>query len=169
MNEHIRQILIILQELTDEHKQLVEYGKAKTEAIRNNNIDGIAYISNKEKKSLDHIVELEQSRAYLVGKYMLSQKMVNRQQRTYKMEQLIQVVFHPEEKLQLQRMWKELGAAVTELQDLNEFNQQLVKMTLEYLHFSQDLLLGPEDDDYTYHRAVQGMVNNRSGRFNIKM
>lgn len=167
MNDYIQQILTILQELADEHRQLVEYGKAKTKAITNNSVDGISYISSKEKKILERIVELEQNRALLVGNYMLSQK-VSGKQRSYKMEKLIQVVYHAEEKQQLQRMWKELNAIITELQDINDFNQQLVKMTLEYLHFSQDLLLGPEDEEVTYHRAVQDIVQSRSGRINIR-
>ncbi|MDQ6422507.1 flagellar protein FlgN [Paenibacillus sp. LHD-117] len=167
MNEHIGQILIVLQELTNEHRQLIEYGKAKTEAIRNNHIDGIAYISGKEKKMLERIVELEKNRTFLVGKYMLSQKLTGAQ-RSFKMEKLIQAVFHVEEKTQLSKLWKELNGVITELQDINEFNQQLVRMTLEYLHFTQDLLLGPEDEDVTYHKAVQGLVQNRSGKFNMK-
>ncbi|MCA0757550.1 flagellar protein FlgN [Paenibacillus sp. N4] len=167
MNEYIQQILSVLQELTDEHRQLVEYGKAKTEAIRHNQVETISFISNKEKKILERLLELEQQRAFLVGKYMLSHK-VTGQQRSFKMEKLIQMVFQAEEKQQLQRMWKELNAVITELQDINEFNQQLVKMTLEYLHFTQDLLLGPEEEDVTYHRAVQGMAQQRNGRFNIR-
>ncbi|WP_424766651.1 flagellar protein FlgN [Paenibacillus sp. sgz302251] len=166
MNEYIQQILAILQELLDEHRQLIEYGKAKTEAITKNSIETISYIAGKEKKLLEHILELEQRRTFLVGKYMLSQKVTG--QRSFKMEKLIQAVFHAEEKQQLQNKWKELSAVIHELQDINEFNQQLVKMTLEYLHFTQDLLLGPEEEDVTYHRAVQGMANNRNSRFNIR-
>ncbi|CAM4390231.1 flagellar protein FlgN [Paenibacillus alkaliterrae] len=167
MNEHIQQVLVVLQELADEHRQLIEYGKAKTEAITKNSVETLSYISSKEKKCLERILELEQRRAFLVGKYMLSQK-VSGAQRSFKMEKLIQAVFHADEKQQLQKMWKELGAVIAELQDINEFNQQLVKMTLEYLHFTQDLLLGPEEEDVTYHRAVQGMANNRNGRFNMR-
>ncbi|MBD2868409.1 flagellar protein FlgN [Paenibacillus arenilitoris] len=167
MNEYIQQILTILQELLDEHRQLIEYGKAKTEAITQNSLESISFISGKEKKILERIMEHEQRRVFLVGKYMLSQK-VTGQQRSFKMEKLIQAVFHAEEKRQLQIKWKELAAVMNELQDINEFNQQLVKMTLEYLHFSQDLLLGPEEDEVTYHRAVQGMTKQRNGRFNMK-
>jgi flagellar biosynthesis/type III secretory pathway chaperone len=168
MNEYIQQILLILRELTDEHRQLIEYGKAKTTAITANQIDTLSYIAAKEKKALERIMELEQQRAFLVGKYMLSQKITG-QNRSFKMEKLIQVVYQAEEKVQLQRMWKELAGAVNELQDINDFNQHLVRMTLEYLHFSQDLLLGPEEEDVTYHRAVQGMAQQRNGRFNMKM
>jgi flagellar biosynthesis/type III secretory pathway chaperone len=168
MNEFISQILDVLKELTQEHRQLIEYGKAKTEALRNQNIDGVSYISAKEKRILERVIELEKKRTFLVGKYMLSQKLTGAQ-RSFKMEKLIQVVFHVEEKRQLTMMWKELGQAINELQDINEFNQQLVRMTLEYLHFTQDLLLGPEDEDVTYHKAVQGLVSNRSGKFNMKL
>ncbi|MGM0884191.1 MAG: flagellar protein FlgN [Bacillota bacterium] len=167
MNEYIQQILVILQELLDEHRQLIEYGNAKTEAITTNSVETISYISSKEKKSLERILDLEQRRAFLVGKYMLSQKITG-QQRSFKMEKLIQAVFQADEKQQLQKLWKELGAVIAELQGINEFNQQLVKMTLEYLHFTQDLLLGPEEEDVTYHRAVQGMSNNRNSRFNMR-
>ena len=167
MNEHIQLILGVLRELLHEHRQLIEYGKAKTEAIKQNSVDSLLYISKKEKKIVDQIVTLEQQRSILVGRYMTTQK-VSGNQRSLKLEKLIQLVYHAEEKQQLQRIANELNAAVTELQEINDFNQQLVKMTLEYIHFSQDLLLGPEEDEATYHKAVQGMALNRSSRFNSK-
>ncbi|RCW44819.1 flagellar protein FlgN [Paenibacillus prosopidis] len=166
MNEYIQQILFILQELLDEHRQLIEYGNAKTEAITANSVETISYISSKEKKSLQHILELEQRRIFLIGKYMLDQKLTSH--RSFKMEKLIQAVYHAYEKQQLQTLWRELSAVMKELQEINEFNQQLVKMTLEYLHFTQDLLLGPTEEEATYHRAVQGMAYNRSSRFNTR-
>ncbi|WP_168123431.1 flagellar protein FlgN [Paenibacillus sp. HB172176] len=167
MNPHIEQIVNVLQELTDEHRQLVEYSKAKTEGIKQNNLDAISYISNKEKKALERIISLEQHRSLLVGKYLVSQR-ISGSERSFKMEKLIQYVYLAEEKQKLQQLWRELNAVISELQNLNEFNQQLVRMTLDYLHFTQDLLLGPEDEDVTYHRAVKGLTQNRSGRFNIK-
>jgi flagellar biosynthesis/type III secretory pathway chaperone len=166
MNEYIQQILEILQELLDEHRQLIEYGNAKTTAITVNNVETLSYISSKEKKCLQRVLELEQRRIFLIGKYMLDQKLTSH--RSFKMEKLIQAVYHANEKQQLQALWQDLSAALTKLQDINEFNQQLVKMTLEHLHFTQDLLLGPTEDEATYHRAVQGMAYNRTGRFNIK-
>lgn len=167
MNETIQQIVDTLQELIHEHKQLIEYGKAKTEALKQNSVDSLSYIASKEKKILDQILKLEQTRIFLVGKYMTSQKITGNQ-RSFKLEKLIQMVYHAEEKQQLQRSWHELNEVVAELQDINEFNQQLVKMTLEYLHFSQDLLLGPEQDDVTYHRHIQDVARRRASQFNIK-
>lgn len=167
MNEYIQQILVILQELVDEHRQLIEYGNAKTTAITVNNVETLSYISSKEKKSLQRILELEQQRVFLIGKYMLDQKLTAH--RSFKMEKLIQAVYLADEKQQLQAVWRELSAALKKLQDINEFNQQLVRMTLEHLHFTQDLLLGPVEDEATYHRAVQGMALNRGNRFNMKL
>lgn len=166
MNEYIQQIIEILQELLDEHRQLIEYGNAKTTAITVNNVETLSYISNKEKKSLQQILELEQRRIFLIGKYMLDQKLTNH--RSFKMDKLIQAVYHADEKQQLQTLWLELSAKLKTLQEINEFNQQLVRMTLDHLHFTQDLLLGPPDEEVTYHRAVQGMAHNRSSRFNMK-
>jgi len=166
MNEYIQQIIVILQELLDEHLQLIEYGNAKTSAITVNQVETLSYISSKEKKSLQRIMDLEQQRVFLIGKYMLDQKLTAH--RSFKMEKLIQAVYQANEKQQLQAIWQELSAALKKLQDINEFNQQLVRMTLEHLHFTQDLLLGPTEEEATYHRAVQGMALNRNGRFNMK-
>lgn len=166
MNEYIQQIIVILQELLDEHLQLIEYGNAKTSAITVNQVETLSYISSKEKKSLQRIMDLEQQRIFLIGKYMLDQKLTAH--RSFKMEKLIQAVYQANEKQQLQAIWNELSAALKKLQDINEFNQQLVRMTLEHLHFTQDLLLGPTEEEATYHRAVQGMALNRNGRFNMR-
>ncbi|OMF35838.1 hypothetical protein BK133_10330 [Paenibacillus sp. FSL H8-0548] len=167
MNEYILQIIEILRELIDEHRQLIEYGNAKTTAITANSVETISYISSKEKKSVQRVLELEQRRVFLIGKYMLDQKLTAH--RSFKMEKLIQVVYHANEKQQLQAIWLEMSEVIKKLQDINEFNQQLTRMKLEYLHFTQDLLLGPVDEDVTYHRALQGNAYQRSGRFNMKM
>lgn len=166
MNEYIQQIIVVLQDLLDEHRQLIEYGKAKTKAITENNIEGISYISNKEKKCVQSLLDLEKRRILLVGKYTVQQKITS--QRSFKMEKLIQAVYHADEKRQLQLKWSELSAAINELQQINEFNQQLVRMSLDHLQYTQDLLFGPPEDEMTYHRAVQGMAQNRQSRFNTR-
>lgn len=166
MSDNVQNILAVLQELIDEHRQLVAYSHAKTEVIRKNDLEAISYISGKEKKIVQRIQELEQYRIVLVGKFAVEHKI--RSQRTFSMDMIVQAVYHPELKRQLIAKWNDLSAAVKELQEVNEFNQTLVKMALEYVHFTQDLLLGPEEEDVTYHRAVQGMTANRSGRFNTR-
>ena len=166
MNEYIQKILAVLQELLDEHRQLVAYSNAKTEVIRKNDLEAISYISGKEKKIVQRIQELEQVRIVLIGKYAIEQKI--RTTRAFTLEMLVQAVSNPTEKQRLQAMLHNLTAVVKELQEINELNQTLVRMTLEYVHFTQDLLLGPEDDDVTYHKAVQEMTVNRGGRFSAR-
>lgn len=167
MNEGVQQILSVLQELLDEHRQLVAYSKAKTEVIRKNDLDGISYISGKEKKIAQRIQELEQARIALVDQYIVGQKMPA--SRPVTLDMLIQVVTDPAVKKRLEGMLQDMSAVVMELRDINDLNQTLVRMTLEYVDFTQDLLFGPQEEDVTYHRAVQEMTNTRGGRFNAKM
>jgi len=166
MNSIIANLLLVLQELIDEHKQLIEYSSAKTEVIRRNDLDGIAYISAKEKKNVQRIQELERYRIALVSQYGIEIKI--RRRNGFTMEQLVQAVYHPDEKQQLKEKASELSAALRELQEINDLNQTLIKLALEYVDFAQDLLLGPDDEDVTYHRAVQGLVQQRGGRFNTR-
>lgn len=167
MNAFIQQILVTLQDLLDLNRQLIAYGNEKREAIVANNVEAVSQLSGREKKCVQQVLDLEQKRIFLIGKYAVEQGLPVRG--TYKMEKLIQIVYHAEEKVGLQNMWKELSAALKELQDVNDFNQQLIRMNLKNIHFMQDLLLGPTEDEVTYHRAVQGMAQNRSSRFNAKM
>src|SRR5690606_30493999 len=116
MNSIIANLLLVLQELIDEHKQLIEYSSAKTEVIRRNDLDGIAYISAKEKKNVQRIQELERYRIALVSQYGIEIKI--RRRNGFTMEQLVQAVYHPDEKQQLKEKASELSAALRELQEI---------------------------------------------------
>jgi flagellar biosynthesis/type III secretory pathway chaperone len=166
MNEHVRQILLTLQELLAAHRELIQHANEKTQAIRTENVEMVSLITGREKKCVQRIVDLEQTRLLQVGRYTVEQGLRN--MRSLKMEKLIQMVYHAEQKLELQHMWRELSAAIKTLQDVNTFNQQLVRMNLDYLQFTQDLLLGAPEDEVTYHRAVQGMNVQRASRYNLK-
>lgn len=167
MSENLQRISNLLQELIDIHRQLVNYGNAKTEFLRSNAVESISYISGKEKELVQRVQELEQYRTILVGRFAIEHKI--RSQRKIGMDIIVQTVTHPEEKRQLMIKRDELSAAVKELQDVNELNQTLVRLALEYVHFSQDLLFGPEEDDVTYHRAIQGITKKRGSQFNMKL
>ena len=58
------------------------------------------------------------------------------------MTQLIQMVYKAEEKQALQSSCETLSSTLTEFQDINDFNQQMMKLNMEYISHSLDLLPG---------------------------
>lgn len=167
MNAYIQQVLDVLEELLASHRQLIVHGNEKKDAIVAGNVGTISAILSREKKCVEQVTAQEQKRMILVRNYVLEQG--QRTKNNFTMDKLIQLVFHADEKVALQSKWKELSAVIKELKDVNDFNQQIVRLNLERVHFTQDLLFGPIEEDVTYHRALQDNKYNRNGRFNMKM
>lgn len=84
------------------------------------------------------------------------------------MTQLIQMVYKAEEKQSLQAACEQLSATLKELQDINDFNQQMMKLNLEYIAHSLDIIAGPSEDEATYHRSLQSEGFKRFSQFDTK-
>jgi flagellar biosynthesis/type III secretory pathway chaperone len=166
MKISIKPILLILQELLELHRQLIALGKEKGVAVGSNHIDTIASIMNHEKKCIQRITESEQQRIGAVQAYFVAHGL--EPITPPRMEQLVQTVHLADEKRTLLGVWTELQSSYRELREINDFNQHLVRLQLEYLHFAQDLLSGSSEDEATYHRELQGADYRRHSRFEAR-
>ncbi|GGF91545.1 flagellar protein FlgN [Paenibacillus abyssi] len=166
MNEAVQIIAQTLDELTDTYRQLITVGTDKREAILSNQTDAVAAITNRESKLIQTVAELDKRRLLAVGKYVAGLGIVSTG--SFRMEQLVKMVHRAEEKQLLRTACDELFAALTELKEINDFNQQMIKLNLEYISHSIDLIAGPSEDDATYHGSLQSGGFKRFSQFDTR-
>ncbi|MBB3110497.1 flagellar biosynthesis/type III secretory pathway chaperone [Paenibacillus phyllosphaerae] len=166
MQEGVGQIVAVLQELIHVHQQLVELGKEKQAVIAARDTNGLSLVTSKEKKCLQTLVDLEQQRSNLVRDYFKQTGLVV--VRKFKLEHLIQAVYSAEEKKMLIETSETLRRLVDKLKDINDFNQQLIRMQLNYVDHSLDLLVGPVEEEVTYHRALQANGHRRLNKYDTR-
>ncbi|MFS0725880.1 flagellar protein FlgN [Paenibacillus sp. 1P07SE] len=166
MNEPLQVVMDTLQQLTGLHRQLSELGKTKREALGSGDTDTVAAVASRESRLLLQITELDKQRLLAVGQYVARQGYAPTG--SFRMEQLIQMVYKAEEKQALREACVQLNEALLELQEINEFNQQMIRLNLEYVSYSIDLIAGPPEEDATYHRSLQAEGFKRFSQFDTR-
>lgn len=166
MQEVVKDIVNVLQELIEVHEQLIVLGKEKQQVIGAADTNGLSRVTSQEKRLLQTLVDLEQRRANLVRDYFKQTGLVV--VRKFKMEHLIQAVYNAEEKRMLIETSDTLRKLIDTLKELNDFNQQLLRMQLSYVDYSLDLLIGPVEEEVTYHRALQANGHSRLNKYDTK-
>ncbi|WP_028559275.1 flagellar protein FlgN [Paenibacillus pinihumi] len=166
MDEAVQVIVDTLEELNTAHRQLITLGLEKRDAILANATDAVASATNRETKVIQKTAELDRQRLLAVGKYLVKRGVAPTN--SFRMTQLIQMVYKAEEKQSLQAACEQLSATLKELQDINDFNQQMMKLNLEYIAHSLDIIAGPSEDEATYHRSLQSEGFKRFSQFDTK-
>ncbi|WP_020619534.1 flagellar protein FlgN [Paenibacillus daejeonensis] len=166
MNEPLQVVMDTLHQLTDLHRDLSALGRTKREALGSGDIDTVAQTASRESKILQKITELDKQRLLAIGQYVARRGFAPTG--SFRMEQLIQMVFKAEEKQALRDACVQLNVALLELQEINEFNQQMIRLNLEYVSHSIDLIAGPPEEDATYHRSLQAEGFKRFSQFDTR-
>lgn len=166
MTESIQMVVQLLEQLADVHDQLIALGTEKSKALAANEVDAVSGISNRESKLLVKLATLENQRITAVNRYVAERGLVPTS--SFKLDLLIQMVFRADEKQALLAASGRLSKAVNELRELNAFNQQLLKLNLDYIQYSLDVLTGPSEEEATYHRPLQSQGFTRQSQFDAK-
>lgn len=163
----VSKVIETMESLTEMHKHLLQSGLEKKEAIINKDLDSLMRIMRLESKILKDITVTDMMRVTACRKLMLEKGVKNKINTTYR--QLMGVVFVPEERIMLQNVHERLESVLKELKNVNDLNQDLLKQSLDFVNFSLDLFISPEDDSYTYKHPSNLMPNNRYGMYNSKI
>ncbi|MCR8660501.1 flagellar protein FlgN [Paenibacillus endoradicis] len=157
---HLRQLLLI-------YRALFTLADEKKRAIIENNIELINALTMKETKALKPVPELESSiRAQLTK---LQRDLGFRPKLKMTLSEMSKMLVIPEEKQELADVQVAIADISTKLSKANELNQQLIQQSLEYVHFSLDVLCGPPDDEVTYKRpTVNPDVQKRTGIYDTR-
>jgi len=166
MNQTIQEILEALHALTVLYRELAAHSLQKQEAIIANRAEQVAAITRQEGKLSQSIAEQDRLREEAVRRFALAAGLPGAP--AIRVEQLIRLVHQVEPKQALTAAAAELSAALQEMKKVNDANQELMRLHLDYINFSMDLIAGPSEDEATYHHSLQDRGFRRTGQFDAK-
>lgn len=154
MNDmNVANIIALLEEMVEAHEELLQTAKSKRQEIIANNLGELTKYMMTENRLVKRIDQLERERGLESTKFMAAKGVYSRVAVTQK--QLLSVVFDVEERQKLQQLHERLGQVVRELAKVNEGNQDLMRHALDFIQFSMDVILMPEDESYTYSNPAE--------------
>ncbi len=128
----------LMQKLLTFHRGLLQLAEQKTEAIKKSDISTLQQMMTKEQKYVMAIRQLESERMSLLS-HMSEERTVSRYA-----EQL-----EEKERTKLLQLANELRDTIARLKAQNELNMQLLQQSLQFIHFTLDLMI-PNEQDVTY-------------------
>lgn len=166
MNEAVQQILDPIHHITAVYRQLVEISLEKREAIQANRTDIIMQLTSRENRLMKEIAAQNALRDDAVNRFATELGLFGAKSIT--MEQLVQSIPIVSLKQLLLNASEDLASVIVQLHDLNEQNLQAIRLHLEYINYSIDLITGPSEDEATYHRSLQEQGFVRMSQFDRK-
>ncbi len=129
----------LMQKLLTFHRGLLQLAEQKTEAIKKSDISTLQQMMTKEQKYVMAIRQLESERMSLLSHMSKEERTVSRYA-----EQL-----EEKERTKLLQLANELSDTIARLKAQNELNMQLLQQSLQFIHFTLDLMI-PNEQDVTY-------------------
>lgn len=166
MNEAVQAILDPIRSLTSVYRQLITLGLEKQEAIQANHTGNIMQVTNRESRLLKEINTQEALRVSAVQKFAAQLGMAVPS--SIRIEQLIQRIHTAALKVAMIEATEELSGAIVQLHEINDRNQNMIRLQLEYINYSIDLIAGPSEDEATYHRSLQEQGFKRMSQFDTR-
>jgi len=162
-----QQLVQQLQQLLLIYRALFTFADEKKSAIIENNVETINMITMKETKALKPVPELEASTRTLMTK--LQRELGFRPKLKMSLSEMVQLLIDPNQKQELAQLQNDLAHMSERLKQVNEHNQQLIQLSLEYVHFSLDAICGPPEDEVTYKRPSPSTdVQRRTGIYDTR-
>jgi len=146
-------LLSLLQKIILTYRALLTVADQKKAAIIANLIDEVNKLSIQESKLMKPIPDMEKEVRKLLTS--IQRELGFRPKLKMDLSELVTLIIEPEQKQQLTEVSQELTSVSNKLKAANELNYQLIQQSLEYVNFSLDVLVGPEEEEYTYKRPVQ--------------
>jgi len=150
------------------YRALFTFADEKKAAIINNDIELINMITMKETKAMKPVPELESGIRSLITK--LQRELGFRPKLKMTLPEMVQLLTDPEQKKELAHTQQEIAGIADKLKQANAHNQELIKLSLEYVNFSLDVICGPPEDEVTYKRPTQSYDSQkRTGIYDRRM
>lgn len=136
-------LLHTFEQMLEQHQQLLQVAKQKQVALKEQDVHSLATILREEQKHVTAIQIIETRRQKLV------EQVTGMKQPSF--EQLLSML--KEDRQQVKAVYEQLTDVIMKLKEQNELNQQLLKMSLQFIHLNLDLL-SPEQtiDNYSQSR-----------------
>ncbi|MNO64070.1 FlgN protein [compost metagenome] len=160
-------LLETLDRLDEAHVYMLDLADFKKQIIKENKVEDLIKILNKESKQLKLIEELEEERGQAA--YAFLQGVGIRSNLNLNLTELSRLVFDLEEKQKLLDIQKKLSGTLQRLKEANTLNQQLLQQALSYIDFSIESMAYYSETEATYHHPAGKSVGvQRSGLFDSR-
>lgn len=150
-------LISTMEKLLKLHKSLYEISQKKTETVKIGDIDALNQILKYEQAHLTAINLLENERQKFTS------SLVPRTEKPT-IDDCLAVVDESTRQA-LDRLRSELKKTITEIQQRNELNQQMLFQSLQFVNLSINLI-APQPEDYNY--GPQAGQATSSGLMNLK-
>ncbi|CAG7655463.1 flagellar protein FlgN [Paenibacillus allorhizosphaerae] len=157
----------LMTALNDIHANLLELAQQKKQILIKNQVDQLLEILKKENRLIKQVTDLEQQRVGVIGDFMIEKGYKPNPRVT--ISDLTKIIFNIEEKKSLIDSQKQLLSTIRRLREVNAVNQQLIEQSLAFIDYSLDLIVGPPEDEVTYHKSKsQGYGTKWQGLFDTR-
>lgn len=148
-----RSIIDYMKRQDELHRQLIEAGNDKKQAIIANDVERLAAVMNRENRLLKQVAETEALRQGAAEDFLREKGIRSQLQLT--VTEMTRLVFNPEEKTELLDVQRQLMDRLTELKELNQINRELIEQSLAFIDYSLNLLVSRPEDDMLYQNPNQ--------------
>ncbi|MBW4081672.1 flagellar protein FlgN [Paenibacillus sp. S150] len=145
-------LLESLERLDEAHVHMLDLADSKKQSIKENKVEDLIRILNKESKQLKLIEQLEEERGQAA--YAFLQGVGIRSNLNLNLTELSRLVFDLEDKQKLLDIQKRLSGTLQKLKEANTLNQQLLQQALSYIDFSIESMSYYSETEATYHHPA---------------
>ncbi len=154
-----------LTNIIESNQQIYALALRKKEILIAGNIDSLAKIVQQESDLIKTMGLLEAGRQQLVNDVIQEYK-VN-QTETILLTDLLAHIPDSAEKEELNQLYTRLNTLLSDVQSMNELNQQLIENSLEFVNYSIELFTEVPDEQIYHKPAVQDSGSIGSQRRSI--
>lgn len=166
----IEELITTLEEEKVLYDKLIPLAEQKSVVIIENNLEGLAKVTEEEQVILDQLTVLENKRERCV--YNIKD-VLNRMNETMNLDKIIgfldnQPVFQG----RLRKVHEELKSVTSRLKELNLQNKSLIEESLDMIEFSMNFLqstrMSPGNNNYNRNASFMDVTDSRTGMFDAK-
>ncbi|MGM0471736.1 MAG: flagellar protein FlgN [Bacillota bacterium] len=154
----VKQLIKILQAEYQIYQQLYQLGQDKKETIIDNRVDDLLSIIEEEEDKLRKIQTLEEKRIAKLEEIIAAKDL----EEGFTFAELVAVIDEPK-KSKLKSVRADLLELLTDLEELNDRNANLIQESLQLNNYTMKLLTGDNiDKNNTYQKSGTAKKNGRS-------
>ena len=140
----VQRLIGVLEQLTDIHEKLIECADRKREALIRNEVQDVAAATAKENQLIKSVEELLAEKQKATHDFFRS--LGFQPVREVTITEFSRLVTDSALKEALLAARDRLTATAERLKQKNELNRQLLEQSLDFINYSLDVLIGPDDE-----------------------
>ncbi|MBS3681734.1 flagellar protein FlgN [Ornithinibacillus massiliensis] len=154
----VQAIIEKLEKLIVTHEQLLDLSKEKTAIVKEGNVENLQTVLIKERKILQQITQLEESRQKEVEDWFANHRLTNEEATV---TNLVNQLSNNEERKAIEESAVRLTETIVNLKQQEQLNMALIQQSMQFVQLSIDLL-SPSLKNLNYGKEQEQSQINRS-------